>query len=43
MYCRYCELACPYGARSFGWETFEGDNPAVPSWGTGSAVVRVVL
>ncbi|MCA9932582.1 MAG: 4Fe-4S dicluster domain-containing protein [Anaerolineales bacterium] len=31
--CRYCEMACPYGARSFNWETFEGENPAVPTWG----------
>lgn len=32
--CRYCEVACPYGARSFNWEAFEGENPAVPEWGT---------
>ena len=31
--CRYCEVACPYGARAFNWETFTGDNPAVPEWG----------
>lgn len=31
--CRYCEVACPYGARAFNWETFDGDNPAVPEWG----------
>lgn len=31
--CRYCEIACPYGARSFNWETFTGENPAVPAWG----------
>jgi phenylacetyl-CoA:acceptor oxidoreductase subunit 1 len=31
--CRYCEVACPYNARAFNWEAFEGPNPAVPSWG----------
>lgn len=31
--CRYCQLACPYDARVFNWETFDGDNPAVPAWG----------
>ena len=32
--CRYCEVACPYNARAFNWEAFEGENPAVPTWGT---------
>lgn len=32
--CRYCEVACPYGARAFNWETFSGPNPAVPKWGS---------
>ena len=31
--CRYCEVACPYGARAFNWEAFTGPNPAVPAWG----------
>lgn len=32
--CRYCQIACPYEARSFNWEKFEGENPMVPQWGT---------
>lgn len=31
--CRYCEVACPYNARAFNWEKFDGENPAVPEWG----------
>lgn len=31
--CRYCQLACPYGARAFNWIEFTADNPAVPEWG----------
>ncbi|MBI5963875.1 MAG: 4Fe-4S dicluster domain-containing protein [Chloroflexi bacterium] len=32
--CRYCEVACPFQARSFNWAAFDGENPAVPEWGT---------
>ena len=32
--CRSCEVACPYGARAFNWESFDGPNPAVPEWGS---------
>lgn len=32
--CRYCQMACPYGARSFNWRSFTGENPAVPAYGT---------
>jgi Fe-S-cluster-containing dehydrogenase component len=31
--CRYCEVACPYGARAFNWRSFTEPNPAVPAWG----------
>ena len=31
--CRYCEMACPTGSRSFNWQAFTEDNPAVPTWG----------
>jgi len=31
--CRYCELACPYQARSFNWSKFDGENPLVPEFG----------
>jgi Fe-S-cluster-containing dehydrogenase component len=31
--CRYCEVACPYQARSFNWKAFTEANPVVPEWG----------
>ena len=32
--CRYCEVACPYDARRFNWETVTDANPHAPTWGT---------
>ncbi len=32
--CRYCQVACPYGARYFNWEVDTQPNPMVPVWGT---------
>jgi Fe-S-cluster-containing dehydrogenase component len=31
--CRYCEVACPYDARKFNWESRTDENPFVPAWG----------
>ncbi|MCC6955330.1 MAG: 4Fe-4S dicluster domain-containing protein [Anaerolineales bacterium] len=31
--CRYCEVACPYDARKFNWETNTEHNPYIPTWG----------
>ena len=31
--CRYCQVACPYGARYFNWEKNDQVNPMVPEWG----------
>ncbi|MDI6695869.1 MAG: 4Fe-4S dicluster domain-containing protein [Anaerolineales bacterium] len=31
--CRYCEVACPYDARKFNWETRDDVNPYIPTWG----------
>jgi Fe-S-cluster-containing dehydrogenase component len=31
--CRYCQVACPYGARVFNWEERQDENAFVPTWG----------
>lgn len=31
--CRYCEVACPFDARTFNWGERTDQNPFVPTWG----------
>ena len=32
--CRYCQVACPYGARHFNWEARSTASGYQPTWGT---------
>jgi molybdopterin-containing oxidoreductase family iron-sulfur binding subunit len=32
--CRYCQAACPYGARVFNWEERTDTNTRAPAWGS---------
>jgi len=32
--CRYCQVACPYGARVFNWRDPIGTSPKAPTFGT---------
>lgn len=32
--CRYCQVACPYGARSFNWEARKEHSGYAPEWGS---------
>lgn len=38
--CRYCVVACPYGARYFNWDAPQGENPAIPQFGNGEVARR---
>lgn len=38
--CRYCQVACPYGARYFNWEVDKQPNPMTPRWGESEVARR---
>jgi Fe-S-cluster-containing dehydrogenase component len=39
--CRYCMVACPYGARSFNWgDSAHGERSHIPEWGEPEVEMR---
>lgn len=38
--CRYCQVACPYGARSFNWEQRSGPSGYQGEWGSAEVELR---
>lgn len=38
--CRYCQVACPYGARQFNWAARDGASGYQPDWGAAEVAQR---
>lgn len=38
--CRYCQVACPYGARSFNWKQRTDDSGYQAEWGSAETPIR---